>query len=93
MASAVCYDLILMDLLMPEMDGFTATRLIRAMPAYRQTPILAMTANAFDADRARCLVAGMNDHIPKPVNPELLFSKLLHWLPRAVADQKRPTQE
>ena len=85
MADAKHYDLILMDLLMPEMDGIEAARRIRQMPAYAETPILALTANAFDEDRTRCLAAGMNDHIPKPVDPAYLFGKLLRWLPRPAA--------
>jgi len=74
------YDLILMDMQMPVLDGLTATRAIRAAGANRQTPILAMTANAFAEDRQRCLAAGMNDHIGKPVDPDLLYERLLYWL-------------
>ena len=74
-------DLILIDMQMPVMDGLTATREIRKMPGMATLPIIAMTANAFDEDRQRCLEAGMNDHIGKPVMPEALRNKLIRWLP------------
>ena len=79
------YALILMDMQMPNLNGIDATRAIRQLPAYAATPILAMTANAFDEDRQTCLAAGMNDHIGKPVDPELLFTRLLKWLSEAPA--------
>jgi CheY-like chemotaxis protein len=74
------YVLILMDMQMPHLNGVDATRAIRALPGYANTPILAMTANAFDEDRQVCIEAGMNDHIAKPVDPERLFETLLKWL-------------
>ncbi len=85
MARQTPYALILMDLQMPKMNGFDALRAIRGIPGYGQTPVLAMTANTFEEDRQGCLDAGMNDHIGKPVDPEILFDTLLKWLPRAGA--------
>ena len=80
MAKRTHYDLILMDMQMPNLNGVDATRAIRALPGGERTPILAMTANAFDEDRQVCLAAGMNDHIGKPVDPDVLFETLLKWL-------------
>jgi hypothetical protein len=79
------YDLILMDMQMPRMDGLTATREIRRMPQGGTIPILAMTANAFAEDKARCLEVGMNDFITKPVDPGRLYAMVLKWLSRAAA--------
>ena len=80
------YDAVLMDMQMPEMDGVTATREIRKNPQFADIPILAMTANAMEEDRKRCVEAGMNDHIAKPIDPNDLMGKLIKWiLPRTEA--------
>jgi len=87
------YAALLMDLQMPEMDGFEATQAIRADARHARLPILAMTAHAMAEERERCLAAGMNDHIAKPIDPDTLFQVLARWIgatparsaPRAVA--------
>ena len=76
------YDLILMDIQMPEMDGIEATRLIRSGLANKDIPILAMTANVFEDDRQLYEEAGMNAFIGKPIDPQKLFQMLAKWLPR-----------
>ena len=76
------YAIILMDMQMPKLDGQQATRLIRELPGYRQTPIVAMTANAFAEDKARCLAAGMDGFLIKSFDPEQLFSTLVSYLSR-----------
>lgn len=74
------YDIVLMDMQMPVMDGLTATRQLRLNPAWAQMPVLAMTANAMSGDREQCLDAGMNGHIAKPIDPDALFAALLQWI-------------
>ena len=88
------YDLVLMDVQMPEMDGLDATRTLRADPAFSSLPILAMTANAFEEDYRLCLAAGMNDFVAKPVIPEALYATVLQWLSHSRAvDIPAPTAE
>lgn len=87
MAQAQTFDAILMDMQMPEMDGVDATRTLQAMPGWNHTPIIAMTANAMNADRKRCLDAGMVDFVPKPIEPEQLFQTLLRWTWRGAPPQ------
>ncbi|HEX3472233.1 MAG TPA: response regulator [Silvibacterium sp.] len=73
------FDVVFMDLQMPEMDGFTATKLLRSDPRFRKFPIIAMTAHALVEERQRCLDAGMNDHVSKPIDPDNLFATLMRW--------------
>jgi CheY-like chemotaxis protein len=82
MAERTDYDIILMDVQMPVMDGLEASRAIRRLPGRQHTPIVAMTANAFASDRAACLAAGMNEHLAKPVLPEVLFEIVARMLPQ-----------
>jgi signal transduction histidine kinase/DNA-binding response OmpR family regulator/HPt (histidine-containing phosphotransfer) domain-containing protein len=73
------FDVVFMDLQMPEMDGFTAAKLLRRDTRLKQLPIIAMTAHALPEERKRCLDAGMNDHVSKPIDPDVLFSTLMRW--------------
>jgi len=75
------YDLVLMDLQMPEMDGIEATRALRALSVWRTKPIVALSANVFEEDRRACAEAGMNDFIGKPIDPDALYQILAKWLP------------
>ncbi len=84
LARRMTYDLILLDLQMPNMNGIEASQIIRTLPGREAVPILALTANAFTGDRQKCLDAGMNDHIGKPVDPEQLFATLFKWLSKPI---------
>jgi two-component system sensor histidine kinase/response regulator len=86
------YDIVLMDMQMPVMDGLEATKAIRQKFPNNDLPILAMTANASDVDRDKCLEAGMDAHITKPIDPNLLFAGLAKWIKvknsNLISDQK-----
>jgi two-component system sensor histidine kinase/response regulator len=85
------YDLVLMDMQMPVMDGIAATKAIRSNPRFRTLPIIAMTANAMDADREKCREAGMNDHVSKPIDPDAMFATVMRWTkPRRVQLSEPP---
>ncbi len=79
------YDLILMDVQMPGLDGIEATAAVRALPGWAARPILALTGTVFDTDRGACIKAGMNDVLTKPVEPRMLYAALLKWLPAGEA--------
>ena len=81
------YDVVLMDMQMPVMDGVTATTEIRKIDALRDLPIIAMTANVMQADIKKCLDAGMNDHVAKPIDPDEFFRKLVKWAIRDRPDR------
>jgi two-component system sensor histidine kinase/response regulator len=81
------YDIVLMDIQMPVMDGITATREIRKDARFKDLPVVAMTANAMQDDSDRCMAAGMIDHVAKPIEPEILWKALLKWIkPRHMAE-------
>src|SRR6185503_17190863 len=73
------FDVVLMDLQMPEMDGYQATAMLRADPRFGKLPIIAMTAHATVEERQRCLAAGMNDHVSKPIEPAVLFETVARF--------------
>ena len=74
------FDAVLMDIQMPEMDGYMATQMIRNNPQFKNLPIIAMTAHAMVGEKKRCMDAGMVDHVSKPIVPEVLFSTLVKWI-------------
>jgi CheY-like chemotaxis protein len=82
-ATMESWDAVLMDCQMPGVDGYEATRRIRARLGSKRLPIIALTANAMSTDRQACLDAGMNDFVPKPIRHEELRAVLERWLPRA----------
>lgn len=88
-----CYNIVLMDLQMPEMDGYAATTAIRALPEFSGIPIIAMTAHAMAEERQRCLDSGMNDHISKPIDPVVLFETLARWNPTHTAQEDPEVSE
>ncbi|MBF0552550.1 MAG: response regulator, partial [Deltaproteobacteria bacterium] len=89
------FDVVLMDLLMPEMDGYEATRIIRQDRRYDNLPIIAMTAHNMAGDREKCLKAGMNDHVAKPIDPKNLFNTLAKWIKPRIGGYavKRPKEQ
>ncbi|MBF0420742.1 MAG: response regulator [Magnetococcales bacterium] len=96
MAGQEAFELILMDIQMPEMDGYEATRRIRQQATREKLPIVAMTANALEGDREMSLNAGMNDYLTKPIHPDLLFDALVKWIPkrnRGIQPQPKRQQE
>ena len=84
---AADFDAVLMDIQMPEMDGYEATRQIRADPRWQKLPIIAMTAHAMVQYRESCLQIGMNDFVGKPFDPDELFAVLARWSPAALASE------
>jgi CheY-like chemotaxis protein len=89
MARQNTYALILMDMQMPNLNGIESAKAIRDDSLNQTTPILALTANAFDDDRQHCLDAGMSDHLAKPVKPEILFASVLAWLVKSGAGSRQ----
>jgi CheY-like chemotaxis protein/HPt (histidine-containing phosphotransfer) domain-containing protein len=87
------YDAVLMDIQMPEMDGYEATRRLRADARFAELPIIAMTAHAMAGEREKCLAAGMNDHVSKPIDPSRLFEALARWVEPKREAIAQPTKD
>lgn len=87
------FDLVLMDIQMPELDGMETTRQLRQLPGLQQLPVIAMTAHAFEEERQQCLASGMNDHLAKPVDPQLLQRALCRWLPADDSQAELPAEQ
>ena len=87
------FDLVLMDIQMPEMDGYQTTRMLRSDPRWSSLPVVALTAHALAGEREKCLQAGMNDHVPKPIDPQQLYSTLHRWLKTSTQPVPSYTQE
>ena len=85
-------DVILMDIQMPYVNGLELTRRLRSDPRFGTVPIIALTAFAMSGDRERCLAAGMNDHIGKPIDTDLLYATVLRWLQKTNAAIATPAQ-
>ena len=93
LAGGADFDAVLMDIQMPEMDGYQATEAIRTRLGLADLPVIAMTAHALEEERRQCLDAGMNDHIPKPVDPDHLIRRLRHWIDLSHSGTKPPVDK
>ena len=93
LSSGATYTAVFMDIQMPEMDGFEATRAIRATPGFRLLPIIALTAHGMVGDREKCLKAGMNDHISKPIDPTALAEIASRWCRKSAVDDLRKVSD